>query len=157
VIFENEAPEDLTKYVAGKFPYGTLRSFVEVFIPREAELTGVLVDGVPNKYRPYVEEDVRSIAVFVKIRRLSQRSITIEYELPEAPRYSYVLRPQPLARDARVELYLRVPDGWSATEPLEGDGRYTYSGTLEGPIEIEAGPDLRRGLPALWNRLIGAL
>jgi hypothetical protein len=153
IALENQAPEGLTRYVAGE-PYALLRSYVEVMIPRAAELTGIYVDGQPSEYRPYVEQDVRSIAVYVRVPRLERRVITVEYELPAREDYSLVLRPQPLAHDANVKLLLRVPQGWSVSSPLVADGDvYTFDGSLTGTIRVHAQPDRRLGLSALLDAL----
>jgi len=150
--FDNQAPEGLTAYVAGARPYGLLRSFVEILIPRDAELTGVYVNAQPTEYRRYVEGEVQSIAVYIRVPRQEQQAIIIEYELPARNEYSFTLRPQPLTEDARVKLLLRVPDDWSVTGPPELENNvHVFDGALTGPLHVEARPDARLGLSAAWD------
>jgi hypothetical protein len=62
--------------------------------------------------------------------------------------------PQPLAGDARINLKVDAPGGWTITGPGGEAGEdYEYSGAFTRTIRVEATADERTGLPALWARL----
>ena len=153
----NLAPEGLTRYVAGR-PYAMLRSYVELFIPVDATLAGVYIDGEPAEYATFDEGEVQSVAVYMEVPREEHRTITVHYAAPSRGDYSLVLEPQPLAHDAHVDVGLRVPGDWTVGSPLvRTDDAYRYSGALEGELRITARPDARTGIPALWDGFLDFL
>jgi len=153
----NSAPTGLTRYVAGA-PYAMLRSYVELFIPAKATVVGVYLDGEPAEFATFDEGDVQSVSVYTQVPRSEQRTITIHYGLPPRNDYSLLFSPQPLARDARIDLGLRVPADWTVESPLTRSGDvYRYAGTLEGDVRVTARPDARTGIPALWDAFVDLL
>lgn len=148
----NETPSGLDDYVAGR-PYGVLRSYVEVFVPGEAEVQAVTLDGRPHEFRvePYV--GMQSIGVYLEIGAGDEQEISVVFELPpDSSGYALRLTPQPLARDARVHVEMDAPADW--TVRTRGYERAGEKGTaFTGRILVEARPDERKGLPRSWDRI----
>jgi Protein of unknown function (DUF4012) len=155
VTIRNVAPAGLTTYVAGR-PPGTLRDFVEVYLPASSKVLSVAVDGEPKDFSDERQGELRAVGVPVSIPRTEQATISVGYELrPRGSGLTVSLIPQPLARDATAEVALDLPSGWTATGPGGMDeGTWRYTGSLDAPLTIEAGPDDRTGLPALWKALV---
>ena len=154
VRLENKAPKGLTTFVAGK-PYGLLRSYIEIYVPRSAQLDEVRVDGGAADFRPDPHDDMLSLGVYVEIPRTESVEVSAFYRLPLGDRgYHLVATPQPLARDAELSISVGIPDGWSATGPgTVRDGVVRVSGAFDSPVEITVGPGDRAGLSAVWERL----
>ena len=154
VRLENGTPEGLTTYVAGT-PYGLLRSYVEIFVPKDAILDEVRVDGRPADFRPDPHEDMLSLGVYVEVPRGRSVEISAVYRAPIDGGYHLVATPQALAHDARLSLALEIPDGWAVSGPGERgeDGVLRLTGAFDRPVEIEIAPEERKGLTALWHRL----
>lgn len=154
VRFNNDAPKGLSTYVAGK-PYGLLRTYVEVYIPDDAELQEMRVDGREVDFRPDPHDDMLSLGVYLEIERSETTEVTAVYRLPLGPDgYRLVATPQPLTRDARVSIALGIPEGWSASGPGEvEDGSVRFIDDFDSPLEIEIAPDERKGLSAVWRKL----
>jgi Protein of unknown function (DUF4012) len=155
VTIRNVAPTGLTTYVAGR-PSGTLRDFVEVYLPASSNVLSVVIDGEPEDFSDERQGELRAVGVPVSIPRTGHATISVGYELrPRGSGLTVSLIPQPLARDATAEVALDLPSGWTATGPGSMDGRtWRYTGSLDAPLTIEAGPDDRTGLPALWKALV---
>ncbi len=153
VTLRNEVPDGLSRYVAG-YPYGLLRSFVEIYVPENAEVPSVSQDGRAVQVRPGIEDGRTSLDVYAEVPQGATAAIRVDYLLPLSDRrYSFVATPQPLARDAYMEFTLRVPADWTIRTP---DGRYDsewrLTGAFDRTVEVEAMPDARTGIPALWER-----
>ena len=155
VTVRNVAPAGLTTYVAGR-PPGTLRDFVEVYLPASSRVLSVVVDGEPGDFSDEGQGELRAVGVPVSIPRTEHVTISVGYELrARGSGLTVSLIPQPLARDATAEVALDLPSGWTASGPGGmDDGMWRYSGSLDAPLTIEAGPDDRTGLPALWKALV---
>ena len=155
VTIRNVAPTGLTTYVAGR-PPGTLRDFVEVYLPASSKVLSVAVDGKPKDFSDERQGELRAVGVPVSIPRTGHATMSVGYELrPRRSSLTVSLLPQPLARDATAEVALDLPSGWTATGPGGMDGgTWRYTGSLDAPLTIEAGPDDRTGLPALWKALV---
>jgi hypothetical protein len=154
VRLNNESPGDLTKYVAGR-PYGLLRSYVETYVPGDAQVTAVELDSEPVEFRQESQSGYTSIGVYVEISPTEAANITVRYDLPlKASGYQVEVTPQPLARDALFELVVRVPSGWTETGPgAVEDDILRYSGPLQRSLTVAINPPRVRGLSALWQGL----
>ena len=154
VRLRNRAPKGLTTYVAGK-PYGLLRSYLEIYVPDDATVEDVRLDGRPVDFRPDPHDDMLSLGVYLEIPRMEDAEVTVVYRAPIGDEgYRLVATPQPLAHDARFSITLEVPDGWSVSGPgVVESGRVRYADSFSSPIEIEMAPGERKGLPALWHAL----
>jgi hypothetical protein len=155
VTIRNIAPTGLTTYVAGR-PPGTLRDLVEVYLPASSKLLSVMVDGELVDFSDERQGELRAVGVPVSIPRTERATVSVGYELPSrGGRLTVTMTPQPLARDATAEVALDLPSGWTASGPGRLDGRtWRHSGTLDAPLIIDARPDERTGIPALWKSLI---
>jgi uncharacterized protein DUF4012 len=149
----NGVPTGLTRYVAGR-PYGLLRSYVETYVPANAQIDSVTVDGAETDFYPQEEEGRTSVAVSVKVPPGERRSIRVLYRLPPNDGYSFVASPQPLARDATLTVSLAFPADWSIAGPGDvDDGVLGYSGDFVADFEVHAEPDQRTGIPGVWDSL----
>lgn len=153
----NTAPEGLPSYVAGH-PYGVNDSRVELYVPFDARLDTVEVDGEPAQFFPDEQDGHRVVGVDVRISREEQRSVAVVYEVPLRDGYELIVRPQPLARAAQLSLALEIPSGWGVRGPGDvEDGVLRYEVTLDHTLEIAISPSERTGLPAAWNRVVSFL
>jgi hypothetical protein len=157
VTIANRTPAGLPEFVTQYRPYGLFKNYVEVYVPAGARPTGVQVDGEPAGAFTEREDGFRAIGVYVEIPRGQETVVSVGYELPlESDEYSLEVIPQPLARDAHLEVALGVPPGWT----VEGDGELDdgvlrFSGDLDGRMEWRAGPREAGGLTGLWDALVG--
>lgn len=157
--FANEAPRGLPLYVSGR-PAGLLKNLAEVYVPRAAELVGVESSDDEAGFRRSEQDGYQVVASLLEIPRGESTSVTVTYRLPLGPDgYSLVALPQPLARDARIDVALALPRGWQV-EATRGEvdratSVFRYRGRFDRTITVEAGPRRARraGLPALWERL----
>jgi hypothetical protein len=153
VTFDNTVPDGLSRYAAGR-PYGVLRNYSEVYIPGNAKLQEVKLDGETFDYRPEEQGDLLSIAVYVEIPQGEQATIEVAYTLPAGEEnYSLTMIPQPLTNDATVDLKLRVPNDWTVVGAGDDsdNGEVEWETTLDRTIEVYAFPDGRTGIPGLWE------
>jgi hypothetical protein len=154
VEISNMAPDGLSTYVAGR-PYGQMRDYVEIFVPGSARLLSVEADGDPVQYRLEPETGHKVISVFAEIESGVSRTIAVRYELlgvSEETGYKLVATPQPLARDARIDIDIHAPKDWVVRGPgSDGIGEYEHRGSFRNVVRVEAAPDERTGLPALWE------
>ena len=153
VTFDNTVPDGLSRYVAGR-PYGLLRNYAEVYIPGEARLQEVKLEGEAVEYRPEEQGDLLSVAVYVEIPQGDKAAIEVDYTLPaEDESYSLTMIPQPLTSDATVNLRLRVPNDWTIVGAGEDNelGELDWSTELDRTIVVEAFPDGRTGIPGIWE------
>ncbi|MDQ4142749.1 MAG: DUF4012 domain-containing protein [Actinomycetota bacterium] len=155
VTLENEAPKGLPTYVTGDAkPYGRMHSFVEIFVPGNAEITALERDG--EEPRAVIEEqaDRVSVGLSVVIDRGEKTQIRVGYELPSEDAYSLLATPQPLAKDAEIDIALGLPRNWTIRGPGRWeDNTFRFRGTFDGTISIDAAPSQLTGLPALWESL----
>jgi hypothetical protein len=155
VTIRNKAPTGLTRYVAGR-PRGTLRDLVEVYVPASSKLLSVVVDGEPVDFSDERQGELRAVGVPVSIPRTESTTLSVGYELPShGSGFTVAMTPQPLARDATAEVALDLPSGWTVSGPGTLDGRtWRYGGRLDAPLTIDARPDDRTGIPALWKSVV---
>ena len=154
VKLRNIAPKGLTRYVAND-PYGLLESYVEVYVPRRAEIVSARRDGEPASVTVEAHKGMASIGTIVRLPRGEQTVVSVRYSLPLEGSYSLVITPQPLSTPAEVAVKLSVPDGWIARgADTASSGEFTYSGELTSPLEVEAGLEARPGVEAAWRELV---
>lgn len=163
VTLSNAAPQGLPQVVSGlpygdkNRPYALLKSFLEVYVPQRARITGVQVDGEPADFFREVQDGHTSIGVELEISRTEHKRLDVAYELDlREARYSLTVTPQPLAVDADIDVTLDVPPSWSLEGPgiLNDEGRLHYSGTLSGGLGFGAYLEPARGLSKVWQGLI---
>ncbi|MGH2787639.1 MAG: DUF4012 domain-containing protein [Actinomycetota bacterium] len=154
VEITNMTPDGLSAYVAGR-PYGQMRDYVEIFVPGSARLLSIEADGNPVRYRLEPETGHKVVSVFAEIETGESRTIAVTYELLSVSGetgYKLVATPQPLARDARIDIDIDAPEDWVVRGPgSDGTGEYEYRGSFTSVVRAEAAPDERTGLPALWE------
>ena len=126
-----------------------------MFVPSTAEIAAVAVDGRPKEFRPEEQAGRTAVGVYVEVPQGDDTTISVDYELPKDEHgYSLEALPQPLARDATTEIKLELPSDWVVRGPgRQGDG-WSYEGTFDRALSIDAGPDERTGIPALWDSMV---
>lgn len=155
VSFENTAPDGLGTYVGGE-PYGVLNSSVQLFLPQEADISTVTLDG---EEPPWSERHYGPSTVVTLVATVPQgATATVEavYDVPARADGEFLLElvPQALARDATMDASIALPPGWRSEELDElGDRVAGWSGRFEGPVTLSAWQPERTGLPALWERI----
>lgn len=147
----NAAPEGLITYVAGKD--GVLRSYLETYVPEEADIGSVEVNGEDREFRIEEQDDLRSVGIYLEIPRGESFEVRVTYDLPPAgDGFLLSVGPQPLAVDAELAVEMRLPDGWIERGPGEFDGNVVrFEGSLDRAISFEGLPDPRTGIPGMWQ------
>jgi hypothetical protein len=158
VVLHNSIPPGLSTYVAGKHPYGQLRSLLEVYLPRAAILQRVLLDGRPATFGRQGEDGFRSVGVEVRVAPGGTGHLLVDYALPQSGSgYSLGVTPQPLTHDANFKIRLQVPAGWKvsglASQARSGGRVYEQSGPLDAPETITVAPYGTRGISSLWQTI----
>jgi Protein of unknown function (DUF4012) len=156
VTIENVAPPGLVDYVTGASkPYGLVRGALEVYVPRDARITSVKENGESPIYSLEEQEDLKAIGVDIQAEPGRTTTVIAGYEIPLNGDFTMKAVPQPLARDARVEILLKVPDEWLIEGPgkLEDD-TFIYEGNFVGTLSINTRPEEDApGLPGLWDSI----
>jgi Protein of unknown function (DUF4012) len=152
VTIRNEVPMGLPRFVYQYKPYGTFRDYVEVYVPREADLTDVDVDGRPARFFTAEEDGYTAVGTYVEVARSGRVDVSVRYDLPLGPDgYALELRPQPLTHDATAEVAVTVPSSWIVEGPGRlDDGVLRFSKSLDETRSWTIKPDGRSGIPALW-------
>ena len=155
VTIGNVAPRGLPEYVTGgDKPYGLMHTFVEVFVPAVAEVTGVERDGGETPLVMERQADRKSLGMSTSIPRGEKTEIEVAYTLEVDEGYSLRATPQPLSADAGIVVELELPADWTVRGPGRWeDGIFRYEGTFDEPLSVTAAPADRTGLPALWDSL----
>jgi hypothetical protein len=157
VRLANVAPRGLPLYVVQeKKSYALYKGYLEIYVPEEAEVTGLTRDGSTAEFFAESEDGRKSLGMYFDLPQNDATLVDVTYDLAIENSYSVALMPQPLARDARYRLDLAVPDGWVIEGPgSNGDQPAAHSsGLLDASLVWRAGPVQRRGLSALWERLV---
>lgn len=148
----NEVPPGLGEYVGGE-PYGVLKSLLETYVPQGAEITSVTLDGRPAEAFVEDEGTSTSVGVFATVPAGEVRSVAVSFEgAVSRDGLTLSFTPQPLARDAELDLSVSVPAGWRAvgfSDDVGGD--IESSGALDQPLEIRLEPDPHAGFGAIWR------
>lgn len=151
LAIHNEAPRGLGEYVGGR-PYGRLRAYLETYVPASAGLQEATLNGEVVDVRIEPDEGHHSVGVFASADLGERIVYRVTYTIPVVGRsLDLQLRPQPLARDARLSLDLTVPEGWRLT--LDGEDLPFGGVELDWreAVRIQAEPDPRSGLAAFWR------
>ncbi|HWC14347.1 MAG TPA: DUF4012 domain-containing protein, partial [Actinomycetota bacterium] len=152
--FENLVPDHLTRYVAGR-PYGRAHTFAEIYLPADADVTSIEIDGVPAPVFAAEQAGHFVAGLELTIPQGEVARASWSYRLPIERSYSITISPQPLARDATVAVRLQAPRRWAFDGPGDRAGNeVVYEGVLDSPLRIDAQPSGRRGIPAVWDRLV---
>ena len=155
VVLVNRAPKELTRYVAGR-PYGALESLVEVYVPEDATVGDTELEGDESSVYDERQDGHTIAGGLLEVRPGERKAFSVSYHLPlDEGRYSLEVIPQPLARDARVDVSLEVPASWVLRG--EGDvepGGLEFSGELDRTLEFSAEPRDRTGISSLWDGLV---
>ncbi len=150
----NHIPKGLSAYAAG-IPYGVMLTFLETYIPAKAKVTGFEINDESAPYRDAPHGGWTSLGTDVQIRPGGSASVEVAYDLPLDNSYALTATPQPLAKDAAVEIVLRLPRDWIVRGPgRREDEIFHYEGPMDDQLSIVAEPDERNGLPALWQTLV---
>jgi hypothetical protein len=152
VRIENRTPPGLPPFVYQYRPYGLFKNYVEIYVPRSAELTAVEVDGRAAGFDRKAEDGYDAIGLYVEIPRGTETRVEVGYTLPRArDGFSVELRPQPQAHDAVVSVALTLPPGWERDGPGSiDDGVVRFSGDFDRTLQWTVAPSERTGVPALW-------
>jgi hypothetical protein len=151
----NEAPTGLIGYAAGGPPYGLLRTFLETYVPAKADVTGFEINDESTNYIEEPHESWTSVGTDLEVPRGKSATVEVAYDLPLSDSYALTAAPQPLAKDAAVEIALRLPQDWVVRGPgRQEDEIFHYEGPMDDLLSIKAEPDQTTGLPALWQTLV---
>lgn len=147
---ENEVPPGLGEYVGGA-PYGVATSLLETYIPAAAEVASATLDGEPAETFLESEAGHQSVGMFVEMASGESRTtaVTFSAPVPEAG-FTFSLTPQPLAKDANLELDLELPTGWRAVGS-SGSADVPFSDDLDRPVTFRLEPDPHAGFGAFWQ------
>jgi hypothetical protein len=155
VRIRNDAPRGLIRYVAGK-PYGVVEHLFEVYVPEDAEVRSVGLDGAPVEFYPDRQDGHEVVGAFVETARGERHTLRVGYELPLDGSYTLEVLPQPLAHDARLRVTITAPASWLvAGEGRRELGTLRYSGSLDRTLRFSAAPVDKEGLAAAWDALVG--
>ena len=155
VSFANTVPAGLGTYVGGA-PYGILNSNLQFFLPQNATVERVVLDG---EEPPFSERRYGPAVLVTTVARVEQGDTStaeVVYEVPARPDGEFLIElvPQALARDARLTADVSLPQGWRSDDlEIRDDGVAVWSGTFDRPVTLSAWLPERSGLPALWARL----
>jgi hypothetical protein len=153
VSLVNRAPDGLRRYVAGR-PYGVLHNFLEVYVPRGAEVREANVDGQAAEVLLENDGGYTSVGTSIDLPRGERTAFMVRYRLPLDGSYSLAATPQPLATDAELTVALVVPNGWVVSGPDRSSlGDLDFRGPLDSTLTFTAAPDGRPGLSGAWARL----
>jgi hypothetical protein len=162
VALSNVAPLGLPEVVSGlpygdkDRPYALLKSFLEVYVPQQARVISVEVDGEPTDFFREEQDGHTAIGVVLEVPRTERSRLTVAYEMDVKDRgYSLTVTPQPLAVDAEIAVTLDAPPGWALEGPgVLDEGRLHYSGTLSRSLGFAAYLEPARGLSDVWQGLV---
>lgn len=149
----NEAPDGLSRYVSPR-PDNATNELLEIYVPGDAEITAVELEGEATEFLPDTQGDRRAVGVDVSVPSGERTKLSVTYELPLDDSYELTITPQPLAHDADIKVTLDVPPGWTLQGPEGADeGDLTYEGKLSGELRFEAEPSPKSGLTSAWESL----
>ena len=153
VSLVNRAPDGLSPYVAGR-PYGVLHNFLEVYVPRRADIREATVDGKAAEVLQEHDGAYASVGTSIELPRGERTTFMVDYRLPLDGSYSLAVTPQPLATDARLTVALVAPNGWVVGGPDRSTlGDLDFRGPLDSTLTFTAAPEGRPGLSGAWARL----
>lgn len=147
----NEAPQGLTRYVAGRD--GTLRSYFETYLPASAEIEQVALDDDDVEFRVEEQAGLSAVGLYLEVPRGSSKEVEVVYSLPaNDDGFKLSVAPQPLARDAELTVDLQLPSNWvsEGAGTLDGD-TLRFEARLDQAYLFSAEPDPRTGIAGLWS------
>jgi hypothetical protein len=157
VKLRNSAPRGLPLYVVqAKKPYAVYQGYLEIYVPSSAEILAYSLDGEEAELFVEEENGRKSLGTNFRTKRATTTTAVVDYEIPLNGTYSLSITPQPLTRDARVEVVLEAPESWTLSGPSgEAEDSLTWSGTLDETLRFEAIPGRggRTGIPRFWEWL----
>jgi hypothetical protein len=116
VVLTNAAPADLVPYVAGEATPGTVVHRVEFSLSPQASFRSLRKDGQPATGDVGTGGERTRVHTFVTLPRGARAEVTVRYdEQVQDGRYRLRLLPQPLDRDAELDVVVRVADGLRLT------------------------------------------
>jgi Protein of unknown function (DUF4012) len=159
VTIENHTPRGLTPYEYQYLPYGLFKNFVEIYVPDDARLSAVEIDGEAARFTVQAEDGYKAVGSYQELARNKALEMTVSYRLPPAAEgFETTLVPQPLTHDASLSVRLLAPSTWEVEGPqgLQQDGdAFVYRRPFSSTIKFEAGPpEGKTGLAALWDGLV---
>jgi hypothetical protein len=155
VSFANNAPDGLGTYVGGD-PYGLLNSNVQLFLPQASDVHRVTLGGEEPQWSSRHYGPSTLVTLVASVPQGESADVEVVYGIPTRPDGKFVLElvPQPLPRDASLDVMVELPRGWQSDDLGEqDDGVAGWSGAFRGPVTITAWRPERTGLPALWERI----
>lgn len=155
VSFANTVPDGLGTYVGGE-PYGVLNSSVQLFLPQASDVHGVKLDGEEPEWSERRYGPATLVTLVSSVPQGERGSVEVVYGVPARAdgEFRVELVPQPLPRDARLDVVVELPRGWQSEDLTDrGDGVVGWTGDFRAPVTLTAWRPERTGLPALWERL----
>lgn len=155
VAFANTVPDGLGTYVGGE-PYGLLNSNVQLFLPQASDVHRVELDGEEPQWNARRYGPATLVTLVSSVPQGETATVEVVYGVPARPDGEFLLElvPQPLPRDAKLDVLVELPRGWKSDDLAErGDGVVGWTGVFRGPLTLAAWRPERSGLPALWDRL----
>ncbi len=130
----NNAPDGLVPYVAGSRNPGTVIQRVELSVAASASITSFLQNGMPTNGGVAVGAARTRVHGFAEVPRGGSTSFELRYSVPadDDGRYGLRLLPQPLARDAQLDVLVEPAEGFRLDTvegpPPGGDGAIRRTG-----------------------------
>ncbi|MDQ4125385.1 MAG: DUF4012 domain-containing protein, partial [Actinomycetota bacterium] len=150
VAFANTVPDGLGTYVGGE-PYGVLNSTVQVFLPQASDVHRVELDGEEPQWNARRYGPATLVTLVASVPQGETATVEVVYGVPARPDGEFLLElvPQPLPRDARLDVLVELPRGWNSEDLDErGDGVVGWTGVFRGPLTLAAWRPERSGLSA---------
>jgi hypothetical protein len=158
IAITNNVRSGLSRYVAGDQPYGQIQSLIEVYLPRNAAVQRVVLNGEPATFARNEQDGMTSIGVEARIDPHQTGRVLVDYALPQAGGgYTLQVASPPLTHDADLQVNLRVPSGWTVSHDAQGDVTgdvYQQTSKLGRPLTISAAPPSLRGISSVWEKLV---
>ena len=112
VVLTNRAPADLVPYVAGETTPGTVVERVELSVSADAQFRSLRKDGEVTTGGVRRGAERTRVYTYVTLPRGAQLELALRYTVPVADgRYRLRLLPQPLARDAELQVKIAPAEG----------------------------------------------
>jgi hypothetical protein len=147
----NEAPDGLTPYVSPRARNEAIE-FLEVYVPGNANVTSVELDGSPAEFLRATQGDRTSYGTDIRIDSGERATLGVTYTLPLDGSYELTVTPQPLTHDAEVRVELDAPRDWTINVGGESeDERIIYEKTLTSTLTFTAKPSESSGLTSIWE------
>ncbi len=109
----NRAPADLVPYIAGLDTPGIASERIELSVSPRARFTSLRRDDGPAEGDVRTGSERTRVHTFVQLVRERPVSVELRYTVPvEDGHYRLHLLPQPLARDAALEVLVQAAQGW---------------------------------------------